>query len=115
MHTEEDIIGYDFQGWPIYKMTLKEILFSLGAKEKDNFIGFPKDCNILSIYPVRFYDDGMGYGVDEQFITEADVVDNSFISIFTDKKWPDEELEKERKEQEEFIKNIYDSRQLETD
>lgn len=115
MRTEEDIIGYDFQGWPIYKMTLEEILLSLGAEEKDGFIGFPKDSKNLSIYPIRLYDDGMGYGVDEQFITEADVVDNSFIYIFTDKKWPDKELEKERREQKEFIENIYDNRQLETD
>ena len=39
MHSnKEKLVGYDFQGWPIFKMTLKEILLGLGGKEEDNKI-----------------------------------------------------------------------------
>ena len=114
MYTEEDIIGYDFQGWPIYKMTLSEILLSLGAIEKDGFIGFPKNTEILNAYPIRLRDDGMGYGVDKEFFIETNVVDNSLVTIFTEREWPKEELESRRQEREELNKMLYDRRQLET-
>ena len=94
-------------------MTLKEILLSLGAKFKDNIIGFPENCEILNSYPVRVTDDGMGYGVNEEFFVEASVFEDSDIIIFTEKTWTKEELEERRKEREEISKMLYDRRQLE--
>lgn len=91
MTRDEDIISYDFQGWPNYKMTLREILVELGAVIKDGVIGFTNDNPVLDIYPKVLHDDGMGYGVDPQYITEiAGDVDNGYISIFAEPEIEDE-------------------------
>jgi hypothetical protein len=65
-------LGYDFQGWPFYALNLREILFSLGFEAKDGKIYISADDEILDAYPRLLEDDGMGYGVDECYITEAD-------------------------------------------
>ena len=31
---DRNIIGIDFQGWPVFKMTLREILSDLGAQNQ---------------------------------------------------------------------------------
>lgn len=38
MRKTEDIVCYDFQGWPEYKMNLREILLALGGQQDGNFI-----------------------------------------------------------------------------
>ena len=43
MKNKENIIGFDFQGWPIYKITIREMLKQLGAIERDGWIGFEND------------------------------------------------------------------------
>jgi len=65
------MIRRDFQGFPVYKMTYREILESLGFEHKDGFYRIPDDAELLDIYPVTLEDDGMGYGVNNKFITEA--------------------------------------------
>ena len=63
MHSnKEKLVGYDFQGWPIFKMTLKEVLLGLGGKEEDNKIIFDANDPSMKIYPSILEDDGMGYG-----------------------------------------------------
>jgi hypothetical protein len=92
MHREEDIISYDFQGWPNYKMTIREILQSLGATTNNGFIGFNEKDPILDIYPQVLEDDGMAYGVNEKFVIDADVdKDKTYINIFAEAKIEDEE------------------------
>lgn len=81
MKNKEKIIGFDFQGWPIRKMTIREILSHLGAVNVDGRIGF-EDCDpILDIYPITLTDDGMAYGVDPEWIvsTDYDSFKNSVI------------------------------------
>lgn len=85
----EALVAYDFQGWPIFKMTLKELLLGLGGKEEDNKIIFDANDPSMKIYPTLLEDDGMGYGVNEQCIVEADVfksneenADKIYVNIF---------------------------------
>lgn len=83
MKKEEDIVSFDFQGWPNYKMNLREILQSLGAVEKDGVIGFNTDDKVLDIYPVTLEDDGMAYGVNEKFVTTAEANrEDGYINMF---------------------------------
>ena len=86
MKIDEDIISYDFQGWPNYKMNLREILKSIGAFEKDGILGFETDSNILDKYPYMLEDDGMGYGVNKSYVTSAaNETDTSEIQAFIEK------------------------------
>lgn len=83
MNREEDIISFDFQGWPNYKKNLREVLQSLGAVEENGMIGFKLDDKALDIYPMTMEDDGMAYGVNEKFITESEANrEEEYINIF---------------------------------
>lgn len=81
-------IGTDFQGWPIYAKTLKEMLIGLGAKEESSGkLYFPEDFPYYDVYPRTYEDDGMGYGINERYITEAtcfDADNKKLINIFVD-------------------------------
>ena len=65
-------ISYDFQGWPMYAMTLWEILEKLGFKKEGNKVVGEISEDLLNAYPVLLEDDGMGYGVNQQYIIEVD-------------------------------------------
>lgn len=65
-------IGIDFQGWPIYAMTLMEILKGLGFKDDGEMIYLENDNPILYAFPRLLKDDGMGYGVDEEYVVTSD-------------------------------------------
>ena len=72
----ENIIDYDFQGWPIRKMTVREILERLGVTDYKI-----EDEHILDLYPRLLEDDGMGYGVNTQYITEVSYGDD-YVNMF---------------------------------
>lgn len=92
MRKTEDIVCYDFQGWPEYKMNLREILLALGGQQDGNFIKFASDAPLMDIYPRILLDDGMGYGVDENIIVSVDIdPQNEYINIFRERKPSDEE------------------------
>ena len=40
MNRIKDIVYYDFQGWPEYKMNLREVLMALGGKVEGDTISF---------------------------------------------------------------------------
>ena len=81
-----EAVGIDFQGWPIYRLTLRELLGQLGATLDDcGRVGFEDGDPILDLYPRVFEDDGMGYGVNEKCIITADHGDE-YINIFVDVK-----------------------------
>ena len=85
MDKENDIISYDFQGWPNYKRNLREILTQLGAVTKGKFIGFNIKDPILDVYPIVLEDDGMAYGVNPKYITDTDVFeDKSRMNMFVE-------------------------------
>ena len=71
---EENIINFDFQGWPIKKMPLKEILERLGIYDYKI-----QDEKLLDTCPLLLTDDGMGYGVSEAYITEVNVAGDKII------------------------------------
>lgn len=92
MRKTEDIVCYDFQGWPEYKMNLREILLALGGQQDGNFIKFASDAPLMDIYPRILVDDGMGYGVDENVIVSVDIdPQNENINFFRERKPSDEE------------------------
>lgn len=92
MRKTEDIVCYDFQGWPEYKMNLREILLALGGQQDGNFIKFASDAPLMDIYPRILLDDGIGYGVDENIIVSVDIdPQNEYINIFRERKPSDEE------------------------
>ena len=71
---DKSIVNFDFQGWPNRKMDLKSILETIGfgTYEIDGkkIFGIRCDSKILTVYPSILNDDGMGYGVNEQFIID---------------------------------------------
>ena len=81
MKTREDLIDYDFQGWPIFRMNLKEILLALGGTIDGNSLSFDINNPILSAYPRILMDDGMGYGVDDSAIVSVGA-NEEYINIF---------------------------------
>ena len=87
MQRKEDLVTYDFQGWPVFKKTLKEFLIYIGGIEnEDGSITF-NNKELLDCYPLIYTDDGMGYGVNESYIVEADkYFDEPAISIFIEPK-----------------------------
>ena len=92
MRKTEDIVCYDFQGWPEYKMNLREILLALGGQQDGNFIKFPSNTPLMDIYPRILVNDGMGYGVDENVIVSVDIdPQDEYINIFRERKPTDEE------------------------
>ena len=74
----DNIIDYDFQGWPIRKMTVREILERLGVTDYKI-----ENERILDLYPCLLEDDGMGYGVNTQYITEVSYC-NDYVNMFRD-------------------------------
>ena len=67
-------------GFPIYALTLREILENLGFESGNDYIfKFTGDLELLDSYPLTLEDDGMGYGVNPKFITEIS------SSIYLDK------------------------------
>ena len=86
MNRIEDIVCYDFQGWPEYMMNLREVLMALGGKVDGDMISFDLNDPLLGVYPRILVDDGMGYGVDENVIVSVDVDrSESIINIFREK------------------------------
>ena len=85
---KEDIIDFDFQGWSVYKMSIRSILKSFGFECEDGKWIIDDADPTLDIYPCVLEDDGMGYGVNEQCITSVDVFENDgkrYCNVFVDK------------------------------
>lgn len=109
-------IDYDFEGWPKYAHTLREILIALGAKVDENGnIVFNGDDELLDAYPYILEDDGMGYGVNERYATEIDkeLWDNQIgdqevktFNIFADKVASEDRLKELQKEMEEIDRKL---------
>ena len=112
MIERNDLIGYEPQGWPIFKMNLEEILIALGGEIIDDKIIFKKTSDFSKIYPVVLTDDGMGYGVDPNYITEIDSYKSdgiTHINIFRESKPSKEEQEDLFKRWDEEMKSLYKS------
>lgn len=97
-HLKKDdrIIGFDFQGWPVRKVTLGEMLESIGFRKADRngeeYYEMKADSPIFDVYPLVLEDDGMGYGVNERFVTDSgignDASGNPYFNVFAEKAIP---------------------------
>ena len=103
-------IGYDFQGWAINAMNLREILESLGFRKNDaGEYAINSDNPILDAYPQLLEDDGMAYGVNPQYITEAqdetfdDQISGQDVKVFNIFREPQHDL----KEDLDWLKRTY--------
>ena len=72
MKNKENIIGFDFQGWPVRKLTLEEILVRLGGHLNPETDMYEINKSLVETVPTVYTDDGMGYGVNEAYIVDAD-------------------------------------------
>lgn len=103
MRKKEDIVSFDVQGWPIYRMNVREILKSLGCELKDGKWEISDEDPRLNIYPRRLISDCMGYGLEEQNIVEISMhladerINEDFCSIFTEPTMKNIELWKKGK------------------
>lgn len=90
---DKHIINFDFQGWPVEKLTLREILLGLGGvfNSETNKIEFDNSRESLDSFPVILTDDGMGYGVDEQFVSDCSI-SNELPVLFREKKLKDVDI-----------------------
>ena len=86
-------INTDFQGWPIYALTLEDILTNLKVKKTDEGWFISKDNPYLDKYPRVLEDDGMGYGINLKYISEASFgyseETGPYINVFIDKETND--------------------------
>lgn len=86
----QDIIGFDFQGWPVYKQTVRDMLESFGLKLIDGKWQIEDTDPILDVYPLKLNDDGAGYGVNQEYIIEVGAhhaderCNKDFCTIFTE-------------------------------
>lgn len=68
------VINFDFQGWPIERMNLRDIIKAIGGVYNSDTKKWEiPDNSLLDIFPKILEDDGMGYGVNEQWISDFSV------------------------------------------
>ena len=91
---KENIINFDFQGWPEFKMSIKDIIERVGGKlnEETNKWEIPnKDWMVQC--PTILHDDGMGCGTNPEYIVDIHVDNISqTCNIWADKKLDNVEL-----------------------
>lgn len=69
---KERIINYDFEGWPICKMNIREIIELFGGVLNESTGNYEiKNDAALDICPVILEEDGMGYGVNPRYLIEG--------------------------------------------
>ena len=82
-------IDTDFQGWPVEAHTLREVLLELGFESVDGKLQISEEAPILKAYPRLLEDDGMGYGINPEYIVCADnetyeiSINNEKVNVFS--------------------------------
>lgn len=86
-YNDNNIINYEVMGgWPICKMNIRDILKGFGATfNKETKKWEIPESSKLDIFPKKLNDDGMGYGVNEEYIISVDLQDSNYCNIFTEK------------------------------
>lgn len=91
---KENIINFDFQGWSEFKMSMKDIIEKLGGtlNKETNKWEIPNEGWLVQS-PVILHDDGMGYGVNDEYIINVDIDKiGQTCNIWADKKLENVEL-----------------------
>lgn len=79
------IVNFDFQGWPVRAMSLKDILNAIGAEYNEETKKWEiDDDDQLNECITTLEDDGMGYGVQEHYIVAVGDYADKF-TFFLDK------------------------------
>ena len=74
MIEKNSIIAFDFQGWPVEKMSLEDIIKRIGGVYNPDTNKYEIECtDKLKRFPVVYEDDGMAYGVNPKYISEVDL------------------------------------------
>lgn len=84
------IINEDWQGWPEYAYSLREILKELGLRVNGSQVSGEIPEKVLDSYVAILEDDGMGYGINKKYVTCVDTshpyldvdLDKSIVNIF---------------------------------
>ena len=75
LKNDKTIVNFDSQGWPNRKMDLKSILETIGfgiyEVNGEQIFGIKAESKLLETYPLTIEDDGMGYGINEQFVVDV--------------------------------------------
>lgn len=74
--THDEIVGYDFQGWPLYQLRVISLLRAMGMSD-DIIDKIPED--ILTSTITTLEDDSMGYGVNKECIVNCTIDKNKNI------------------------------------
>lgn len=74
--THDKIVGYDFQGWPLYPLRIISLLRAMGVSD-DIIDQIPED--ILTSTITTLEDDSMGYGINEECIVNCAIDKNKNI------------------------------------
>ena len=77
--THDKIVGYDFQGWPLYQLRVISLLRAMGMSD-DIIDQIPED--ILTSTITTLEDDSMGYGVNSR---QARVNEECIVNCAIDK------------------------------
>ena len=77
--THDEIVGYDFQGWPLYQLRVISLLRAMGMSD-DIIDQIPED--ILTSTITTLEDDSMGYGLN---IRQAQVNEECIVNCAIDK------------------------------
>jgi len=93
-------VNVDSQGWPERKMGLRLLLESIGVNLQEingeKYYVIKADSKILDTYPTILEDDGMGYGVNEQFIVDTNCSNNedeeTYCHFFVEKELENKDM-----------------------
>lgn len=91
---KENIINFDFQGWPEFKMSIKDIIERIGGKlnEETNKWEIHNE-EWLTQCPTILHDDGMGYGTNPEYIIDVNIDKiGQIYNVWADKKLDNVEL-----------------------
>ena len=102
--SKDKIIGFEVQGWPYFKQNVRDVLIGIGCSydEDTNTWQISYDDPRLNEDVHLYFDDGMGYGVNEHFITSVNSniaderINSTYCNMFIEK--PLENLELWQKE-----------------
>lgn len=74
--THDEIVGHDYQGWPLYQLRVISLLHAMGVSD-EIIKQIPE--NILKAEISSLEEDGMGYGVNEECIVNCAIDKNKNI------------------------------------
>lgn len=89
----KNIINYDAQGFPIHKISLKDIISTfMNYNPVDKAYWIKEDDPKLQLFPRVLENDGMGYGINEKKICSFSFVNDTYINVFVETSLPENKI-----------------------